>query len=292
MTREELKETLKSPANKMAGEAIQLIKTGGPLTKLETLVGQGCPDTFYERDPRHPRSRFLPHKVIDTCFDSKLDIVSTSEAGADLMTATLGHVLQSTGREGYFKILLEAGFQPGSNGWRGELFPHILNSCFYYANNEEEKTQQAQAKIFAKVLVESGRFNLQNYANHNYHWIGNLASLEYILTLGADPTGAGMIDNALTYVGCSPNRGETHEDRCHVIRQLLKLGATPEKPLQGSDREMHDGTIQKNSGAKWDIRRILEKYQLVETLAPFGVITIEKPQAYIDFFGTQEKLAA
>jgi len=226
MTRDELKTTLKSPENKMAQEAITLIKTGGPIEKLKELVAQGCSDTFIERDPAHPRSRFLTHKVLDTCFESHFGVTQVRKEG-NTEIASLGDVHASEGREGYFELLLSAGFTPGTNGWRGSLFQHILNSCFYTIDGDSRRDQ---AKKFAKILIASGQFNLQRYAENNYQWVGSLPKLETILELGAQPTPA-MTDCALTYVNCSPNSGETTEDRHAVILRLLELGANPTKDL-------------------------------------------------------------
>jgi hypothetical protein len=265
MNSEELKEVLKSKANKLAIAAIDLIQSGGLLEDLAQLVAAGCADSYVERDPSHPRSRFLTHHVLDTCFDTHFDIVKQTE-GEGVFTTVLGEVHHSEGREPYFKLLLDAGFKPGTNGWRGRLFEGILNECFY-PDHMTNASRRETAKRFARLLIDSGRFDLQHYANTDYHWTGSLDKLAIILAFGANPAGPGMIDRALSYIACAPNSGEAGRSRADVIHRLLELGAVPQEKSLGSR----------------DKRYQIETFGLLEKLAAFGVIELEQPPAYLEY---------
>lgn len=268
MTREELKDILKSKTNKLAGEAIQTIRTGGGLNKLQELVEAGAAQLYYERDPQHPRSRFLSHHVLDACFESSFGVVEEkteeTEDGYKIHSATLGDVHKSDGRLEYFKFLLSKEFSPGENSYRGGLFSHIFSSCFY--NNSSQKN----AREFTKALIAAGKLDIQSRAANSYAWIGHPSHLDFMLELGADPKGSAMIDCALNYAGCSPSGGHTKEDRIEVIKKLLTLGATPEKNLRKAISWQH-------------IRENLEAAGLIEQIAAFGVIESYPPQEYIEW---------
>ena len=265
MTTQELKEVLKSNANKLAKAAIDLIEAGGPLEDLAKLVHQGCAHTYIFRDPNHPRSKFGTKHVIDTCFDTHFGVVEKTE-GVGVITTVLGEVHKSEGRECYFKLLLDAGFAPGTNGYRGELFQGILNECFYPDDMTREERRET-AKRFARLLIDSGRFDLQHYACTNYHWIGSLDKLGIILAFGALPYGPGMIDQALRYIACAPSSGETHASRAEVIRRLIELGATPLASLRGR----HEARFQ------------IESFGLLDTLVAFDVIDAEQSPEYLAY---------
>jgi hypothetical protein len=270
MTSEELKAILKSKTNKLAGEAIECIERGAPLAELQTLVEAGASEVYYRRDPAHPRSRFQIRAVIDSCFETKFGVVAeeTQETqGHTVNVLTLGEVHRSEGLLPHFRYLLSKGFQPGENGYRGALFQHILNSCFYRIETPEK---QRNARAFAKVLAETGAYNIQRYADNNYGWVNNPESLDFILSLGADPAGSGMIDCALNYVACSPNSGEEPGGRIAVVRKLLDLGAVPKKDLGRAISWQH-------------IREALIEAGLLERVATFGAIQLEHPQGYLEW---------
>lgn len=268
LTRDQLKAVLKSKPNILAGKAIEVIKAGGPVSELEALVNQGAAHGFIERDPSHPRSRYLTSYVLDKCFESSFGVVKQEtaklESGVEMLTATLGHIHQSEGREAHFAFLLSRGFPEWSNSYRSSLFRHILDSCFYTHNGKETR---GSARAFAKILADSGRYSIQHYAKNAYGWIGHPEDLDFILSLGADPTGSDMIDCALTYVGCDPSGGYTSEDRIGVIRRLLELGAEPKKNLGAAVSWQH-------------IRLQLEKADLIPQLAAFGVISLERSEEF------------
>jgi hypothetical protein len=276
VTREELKAVLKSNGNQLAKKAIDLIKSGGPIEELRKFVEQGCNHVYIERDPAHPRTSYLRHHVLDTCFDNRFGVARKEPLVIDGArvgtTAVIGEVHESEGREGYFKLLLDADFAPGSNGWRGDLFPSILDNCFYHESGTAVGRKE-NSKVFAKILIASGRFDIQNYACNHYQWIGTPQNLYTILELGADPKGPGMIDNALGYIACAANSGETHQTRADVILRLLELEATPEKSL----RKRHDARLQ------------IETYGLLELLAAFGVIELQQPAEYLEYLKRTEQ---
>lgn len=280
-TREELKAALKSPGNKLAAQAMELIRQGGPIETLKGIIEKGCPHVFYERDKAHPRSRYHTRHVLDVCFESGFGIVeekTSNEGTHEVMSAVLGEVHQSQGREAYFKLLLEHGFTPGENSWRGGLFSHIINSCFYQDRTETEG-KQASARRFAKILIESGRYDIQHYAKNNYGWVGHPEHLDFMISLGANPQGSDMIDCALSYVGCSPNGTLTNEDRINTIRKLLDLGAAPERNLgRAGSSALH-------------ARTRLEEAGLVERLSEFGIIEKDRPQEYTDYLARVAAMA-
>lgn len=278
MTREELKEILKSLPNKLAGTAIETIRAGKPVEELVRIVEAGAAQSFYYRDPAHPRSRFRTEAVIDACFESSFGVVEerTDNLGThQIHTATLGEVHRSEGRLPHFRFLLSKGFAPGDNGYRGALFKHILDSCFTSVSGPEKR---ANAREFAKALAEAGAFDIQNYADNSYSWVANPEHADFLIRLGADPKGAGMIDCALNYLGCSPNSGESPGGRADTVRHLLSLGATPKKDLGRAISWQH-------------IRIKLEEENLIGALAPFGVISAERPQEFLDFLGRLNKAA-
>lgn len=269
MTSKELTQALKSPAHKLAIKAVELIKSNGPLSELKSLIEQGCPDFYYERDSLHPRSRFYTNMILDVCFESGFGVVN-QEKNESVHTFVLGDYHHSEGREAYFSLLLDAGFRPGRNGWRGDLFPHILNSCFYYAEKEKEIADRDRAKVFAKILIASGRYDIQKYVARRYEWLGFVENVDFLIGLGANPSGPDMINCALSYIGCDPSRGQTVSGRADVIRKLLSLGAVPDKnPLQSYKDNF--------------IRHALESNGLLESIASFGVIDLEPHAGYSDF---------
>ncbi len=262
MTREELKDVLKSKGNKLAKAAVDLIESGGPLEELRKLVQQGCNHVYVERDPNHPRTRFINHHVLDACFDTHFGVVEQHESER-VITTVLGEVHRSEGRQEYFKFLLDAGFSPGTNGYRGELFDGILFECFR-SNDLSNVERRERAKTFARILIDSGRFDIQKFACKSYYWVGSLNKLDTILSFGANPAGSGMVDRALHYVACAPNSGESHASRADVIRRLIELGGTPQTTMQCS----------------YDARFQIESYGLLDMLAGFNIMSIEQPPEY------------
>lgn len=270
MTREELKDILKSRKNKLAGEAIEAIRALAPVETLQRVVEAGAAQIFYKRDPDHPRSRFRTENVLDACFESSFGILSESTEerdGCTVGTATLGNVHRSEGRLPHFRYLLSKGFAPGINGYRGPLFQHILNSCFYKTGGEKSRDN---ARQFARALAEAKAFDIQNYAENNYAWVNDPEAVDFLVSLGADPKGPGMIDCALNYIGCSPNSGETPGARAAVVRKLLSLGAIPVRDLGRAISWQH-------------IREALEAHGLLEEIATHGVIPLEPPQEFLDY---------
>ncbi len=265
MTRDEFKEVLNSKGNKLAKAAIDLITSGGALEGLQTIVAEGCNHTYIERDPAHPRSKFRAHHVLDKCFDTHFGVVEQKESPG-VITTVLGEVHHSEGREAYFKLLLDAGFTAGTNGYRGHLFDGILFECFK-SDQTTAETRRERAKEFARILIASGRFDIQRFACSSYYWIGNLANLDTILAFGANPVGSGMVDVVLNYIACAENYSETHESRADVIRRLLDMGATPQKTLH----------------RQHDTRYRIESLGLLEPLASFNVINLEQSQEYLAY---------
>jgi hypothetical protein len=234
MTREELKKTLASKGNLLAKEAISSINSGEPLSSLKKIVASGAADRHYYRDPLHPRSRYRVVHVLDTCFDSSFGPVSGPLKGSALSGGfTLGHISATPGRAPYFSYLLDAGFSPGTNGYRGELFSAIMKSCFY-----RDPSESCIAIELATILVAKGKVDIQNFAEQNYEWTGSESKLRTVLSLGARPSGK-MIDCALNFCTCAQYQGDPSSGRADVIRILLDYGATPEKAIGrlGSSKE-------------------------------------------------------
>jgi hypothetical protein len=277
MTREEFKTVLASKPNKLAGKLIEAIRATKPLSEIRALVEAGAATVYYERNPSKPRSSFLTHYVLDTCFESRMD-VQRSSVSDGIRTAVIGPVHESEGREEAFRYLLslrDPVFEPGNNNHRGHLFRHIFRSCFYRASPMRD-----QARKFAKVLVESGRADINFYAANDYGWNDHLESLETLIELGADPKAPGVLDCALNYVGCSPTHPYTSEDRVAVIKRLLELGATPTADLK-LDRAV-----------SWqNIRHTLDQGGLLPQFVQFGVISETAPEGYSRWLEYQTKAA-
>jgi hypothetical protein len=269
MNSQELKEVLKSKGNKLAIAALHLIESGGALEDLQKLVAEGCNHTYVERDSSHPRSRFRTRHVIDACFDTHFGVVKQTQ-GEGVTTTVLGEVHKSEGREAYFQFLLDAGFTPGRNGYRGELFDGILFECFK-CDETSEVGRRERAITFARMLIASGRFDIQRFACKSYYWVGSLDKLDTILSFGANPEGPGMIDEALSFIACAANSGETDRSRVDVINRLLELGATPKEQIRANDKRFR-----------------IETYGLLEKLAAFGVISIEQSSEYLAFLVRRE----
>ncbi len=237
MTREELKKILSSKANSLASDAIKAIKTRSPLETLEQIVLAGASDRYYYRDPHHPRSKYRVEHVLDACFGSSFGVVSENTtqnaAGVRVEGFVLGHIPAATGTAPHFEYLLDKGFSPGSNGYRGELFSAITKSCFY-----TDPAESATAMELGGILVRKGRVDIQKFAENNYEWTGSEDKLRKVLQLGARPS-PGMLDCALRYCACAQYQGDPKSGRSDVIRVLLDAGVAPSKPLGhiGSSRD-------------------------------------------------------
>jgi hypothetical protein len=156
-----------------------------------------------------------------------------------------GHIPATGGRAEHFSYLLDKGFTPGTNGYRGELFTHIIKSCFY-----SDPQESAAAMELGKILVDRGKFDIQRFAENHYEWTGSEDKLRKALSLGAKPTPE-MLDCALQYCACSSNTGDPKNGRADVIRILLDAGVSPSKPLGrlGSAKDQMD-FLQRNGLAE------------------------------------------
>ena len=222
----EARQILASSANKLAGQAAALIRANGDPAELARLFAQGAAGLFVRRDARHPRSRLQQESLLDVCFDDPgKPLVPQVEQkdGYSVHRVTLGDmgkvadVSHVERRVALFRVCLAHGCKPGSNGWRGDLFKHVLNSCFYGES-------RAAAVLFARVLIETGRVDPVQWARHNYGWHGTLEKLSTLESLGAPRNSPGLLDNCLRYLGCSPNTGETSETRLAVLVAVLDAG--------------------------------------------------------------------
>lgn len=224
-TREDLREVLKSKENRMAVRAIEIIRNQGPIEELQKLIDSGCPGMACERIPRKQRYRVT--SVLSACYESWFGVIRERPTGGGAVSMELGIVHESAGREKYFELLLDhPQFTADNNEWRGDLFRHIYNCCFYQGRDDKE--QRRQGLIFARILARKRPETLQHYVVNHYGWNGHPDNLKTVLDLGADPTGPGMIDCALNYLSCDP-QPYTTEDRIAVVLQLLELGARPER---------------------------------------------------------------
>lgn len=232
MTREELKKILASKPNRLAASAIEAIKARSPLETLKEIVESGAADRHYYRDPVHPRSKYRVEHVLDACFDSSFGVVSekstTSPSGLVSKGFVLGHIPASSGTSAHFEYLLDRGFSPGTNGYRGDLFGAIMKGCFY-----RDPSESSVAKDLATILVRKGLVDIQKFAESNYEWTGSEDKLRKVMELGALPT-PGMLDCALRYCACAQYQGDPKTGRADVIRILLDAGVLPSKPLGNS----------------------------------------------------------
>lgn len=276
LTKDEFRETLKGKPNKLAEKAIASIKAQEPLRNLKELVEAGCPFVFYQRDPRRPRSSYTIAHVLDACFESHLGVVQekekTEENGVTMQTAVIGGVHHSQGREEHFDYLLSLGFTPGTNSWRGGLFSHIMNCCFY----QDDPERRESARKFAKILVKHGKIDPNFYAKNNYQWIGKMENLKFLIELGADPTRSEMIECALRYLACSTSQGETHQSRIEVIKALLAAGAVPVRFKE--DHATDDYT-----------RLRLEQGGLMPIFLKLGLINPKDSEKYTEFKNKLQK---
>jgi hypothetical protein len=229
MTKEELKTIITSKENKLAERAIEIIENGhdNELAELSTLIKGGCSDIFYQRDPLHPRSRYRMHYVLDSCFSSSFGILKENNN-----SAILGFKNENINKSRFFRFLLENNFRSGSNNARGDLLQHIANCCFYPSKTNEEKDRQKIARELCKIMVELGKFDIQRYAENSYQWVANPESLEFLLEMGVNPKGHGLIDCALNYYACSPTSQEDPKGRTTVLEKLIALGAKPKEKLE------------------------------------------------------------
>jgi hypothetical protein len=229
MTREELKQVIASKPNQLAAKAIAAIRARSPMEELEKLVVAGASDKHYYMDPAHPRSRYRVEHVIDACFESSFGVVSetrtNSPSGSRVEGFVLGHVPAASGTSAYFEYLVDRGFSPGSNGYRGELFSAILKGCFY-----RDTAESAVAMDLASILVRKGRVDIQKFAENSYEWTGSPEKLRRVMELGAKPKPE-MLDCALRYCVCAQNQGDPPTGRADVLRTLLSTGLAPTKPL-------------------------------------------------------------
>jgi hypothetical protein len=229
MTREELKTILASKENKLAKDLIEAIQTGKPLDTVKTLVAAGAADKHFQRDPSHPRSKYLVKHVLDTCFDCHFGIQeekSEQVNGMEIHTMAIGHIPAAPGREEYFEALLEAGFTPGSNGYRGELMHAIIQGVFY--NNDQERET---ARKLAEVAIAHGKINIQHFAETSYAWTGSLEKLERVTALGAEPNDK-MMEVAMRYARCACNPGDPPDGRAAVIAALAAKGCKSQKMFE------------------------------------------------------------
>jgi len=258
MTREEFKTILASKANKLAGKAIDLINACGTVEELKKLVDAGAPDVFYARSPSKPRSAFTFNHVIDACFQTDIEAYDVVR-DEDKTTITIGPVHRSKGREKLFEYLLTKDFKPGTTNYRGGLFHHIVRACFY-------TTMREQARVFTRILKESGRYDFDNFLRHDYGW-HTVDGLEFIQSLGLDPTMSGALDCVLNYYGGDDNGVPAELGRPEVVRRLLRRGATATESL--------------SRVVSWQsVRYNLEKDGFLPTFIKMGVISAEPGEGY------------
>jgi hypothetical protein len=266
MTPDEARKILKSASNVLAGKALDALKLGVPIAEFKQLVEKGASDIFYRRDPRHPRSRLIIMHVLDACFGAEFDVIARETTPSGGQSCTLGPTPVTLGKLEHFCFLLEKGFRPGSNGWRGELFQHIMASAFSNDN-------AAASLPFAKELVARGRVNIQRFAETKYYWLGSMERLRRIESLGATMNSR-TLDLALAYFGC--------DQRCHggdasyaeTITWMLDAGIVPMAKLD-------DGTSSATHG-----RLKCERFGLLARLIELGAYSETPSLRYERFRAT------
>jgi hypothetical protein len=240
VTSEELKKTLSSKENILAGRAIETLRTGAPLEDLQKIIEAGASDKHFYRDPLHPRSRYRVDYVLDECYRPSFGVTkkntTVTASGVVQKTATLGHHPAPSGYAQHFAYLLDRGFTPGSNGYRGDLFPAIMKACFY-----SDAGERSTAMELAKILVARGKVDVQKFAENSYEWTGSEEKLLRVIGLGAIPSPA-MLDTALNYCLCAKNQDDPESGRADVIRVLLDSGVAPSKKLGnvGSSKDQRE----------------------------------------------------
>jgi len=229
VTKEELKKILPSKPNKLAQKAIEVIKSDLPMTMLKQIVDAGSSDRYYYRDPLHPRSKYRVEHVLDACLESSFGIIGQASSakitGSHPPAMVLGHVSPSRDRSAQFEFLVDRGFQPGTNAYRGNLFTAVLRSCFC-----RDSVESSISIKLARILVDRAKVDIQAFAECSYEWTGSEEKLNRVLSLGARPSPK-MLDCALQYCVCAQNQGDPSSGRADVIRKLLDAGIAPSKPL-------------------------------------------------------------
>lgn len=225
MTKEELKIIIKSPENARALKAIEIVsnppsKAGGieDLRKLLPL-----PSFHYKMDPAHPRSRFLTESILAACYSLHELGVQKQTVEKNHITTQIGPVDQTPETSGEAMIkhkqecwdfLIDNGVtEGGSNGWRGELFKHVVD---YALRNYDEPWHMP----FAKKVVETMP-NFQIYIANSYDWLRSVNAFENAKALGMDPLNPKVFMTTITYLNCATSSKKEENGRYDVIQAIL-----------------------------------------------------------------------
>jgi hypothetical protein len=231
LTYQELKVILKSPENKKAEQALEIIRSGKNAERLLNLLP--LPAAFLRVNPAHPRSQFFSDYLLDECYKfSEFGVVSQTES-----TFVLGAVGESPAVTGEdviahklhcWNILLDNGIiNGGENNWRGNLSKHVLSNTLSHASGWKPGSHDGPEAYgewhipFALKLLEKKPIMHIGLAN-DYHWIANPDKLKTALTLGMDPLNPQVFLTACGYLHCDTNGGDTKEDRINVLREVLR----------------------------------------------------------------------
>ncbi len=222
LSRDVFKTMLTSAPNKLAQRALETIRSPqGTVADLKRVCGSGrFYDAVVARAARHPRSRAIRIYLLDEAYDQG-EIPTTIEQDGDRRVMTIGEKPPAPDwprRVNLFAWMAAQGFRGGSNGWRGDLLNAVMNGSCYHP-------EDPIAFAYANALVETGRVNVATWAARNYQWVGSVAKLAVMERLGLALDAPGLLDNAVRFLGCSPNSGETKEGRGEVLDRLLKDGA-------------------------------------------------------------------
>ena len=271
LTPEEAKARLASPANKLAGKAVALIREKGDPNELRELFKQGAGDVHWMRDPRHPRSRIISQYALAAAYEGQGDaVMEPKEEGES--PATIARKLA------LFRVCVEAGCKPDENGWRGNLATHIIQSAFVKGASQDKI---AYARLWLEIMGPRGQ-DINVIATRNYFWLGSRRKLDLLVSLGGDLKHPGLLDTAITYLGCAPSADESNTTRIEVIQEILLAGGRISP--QGLERVCFEigGTaynaraiLRQHPGVMGDLERAIDYkiqggYQDVKRVSPDG----------------------
>jgi len=228
MTPIELREILASSRQRLAEQALLVITRGGSPDELRKLFSLGAADRVYRRDERHPRTRYHVEFLLDAAYDDPgrpvFPVIERSAVGTvQSFTFDFGGDLAARddwkNRLALFTTCLAHGCKGGSNGYRGALEQHIMNSVFRRAESVDPEL------AFAKALIAAGRASANNFAVHSYYWTGSPQKLSLLREIGANVRHPGLLRCALRYLGCTLQPGDSEASAIAQIVELLDAGA-------------------------------------------------------------------
>lgn len=232
LTADQFKAVLKGAENKRADKALAII-TDVEADPQDLLALLPLPACKYERGRK--RGTYKAVWLLDACyaFDEVVAKVTeeTTENGIGITKATIGPAEDHATKlirhcQVCFRILLANGVtEGGSNNWRSALFPHILRSAIQHP-------EQGWRLEFALLLI-SLKPEMRDGLATAYHGFGRPDKYAVLLALGLSPVSPAALWEALNYVHCSPNSGDTDASKLEVITRMFEALEVNETRLPG-----------------------------------------------------------